>query len=94
VQHNILFHAQTEDDGEVLEVNVDECLMRLRFGRFVRQAEESFGRAVCKSTSEFICRSDCALSQGAEIVQLILDHGKLRPPDIMSQLSTSDPKGD
>jgi len=46
------------------------------------------------STSEFICRSDCALSQGAEIVQLILDHGKLRPPDIMSQLSTSDPKGD
>lgn len=29
--------------------------------------------------------------QGAEIVQLILDHGKLRPPDIVSQLTIHDP---
>jgi hypothetical protein len=44
--------------------------------------------------NEPIFRSDCVSYQGAGIVQLILDHGKLRPPDIMCQLSTSDSKGD
>ncbi|KAF8894419.1 hypothetical protein BD779DRAFT_1609183 [Infundibulicybe gibba] len=68
VQHNVLWHANTEDEGEIFEVNVEECLMRLRFGRFVWQAGELFGNA------------------------LILDHGKLRPPDIISQLSIHDPK--
>ncbi|KAJ7929293.1 hypothetical protein B0H13DRAFT_2228569 [Mycena leptocephala] len=74
VQHNVLWHAQSEDEGEVLEVNIEECLLRLRFGRFVWQTGELFGDA------------------GAEIVQLILDHGKLRPPDIVSELSQDDPK--
>jgi DNA-directed RNA polymerase III subunit RPC3 len=45
VQHNVLWHTQMDDD-EVLEVNVLECLMRLRFGRFVWQAEEAFGEKV------------------------------------------------
>ena len=31
--------------------------------------------------------------QGGDIVQLILDHGKLRPPEIFSQLLIYDPKG-
>lgn len=73
VQHNILWHAQSDDDGEVFEVNVDECLLRLRYGRYVWQAEQLFGKA------------------GADIVQLILDHGKLRPLDIISRLSVYDP---
>lgn len=30
--------------------------------------------------------------QGAEIVQVVLDHGKLRPPDIISRVSRYDPK--
>ncbi|KZT03499.1 uncharacterized protein LAESUDRAFT_744556 [Laetiporus sulphureus 93-53] len=72
VQHNILWHSHSDDEGEVLEINIDECLMRLRFGRYVWQAEQLFGKA------------------GAEIVQLILDHGKLRPPDIISRLSAYD----
>jgi hypothetical protein len=46
VQHNIIWHAETEDDGEVLEVNTDECLTRLRFGRYVWQAEQLCGQAV------------------------------------------------
>lgn len=71
VQHNLLWHASTED-GEVLEVNVGECLMRLRFGRFVWQAEKLFGK------------------QAAEIIQVILDHGKLRPPDVYSHLGIYD----
>ncbi|THH15597.1 hypothetical protein EW146_g4910 [Bondarzewia mesenterica] len=75
VQHNILWHAQSDDEGEVFEVNIDECLVRLRFGRYVWQTEQLFGSA------------------GADIVRLILDHGKLRPPDIMSQLLVHDPKG-
>lgn len=33
----------TEDEGEVLEVNTEECLTRLRFGRYVWQAEQLFG---------------------------------------------------
>ncbi|KAL6309048.1 RNA polymerase III subunit RPC82-domain-containing protein [Sparassis latifolia] len=73
VQHNVLWHAQTDDDGEVFEVNITECLMRLRFGRYVWQAEQLYGKA------------------GAEIVQLILDHGKLRSPEIVSRLSIYDP---
>ncbi|KIK95845.1 hypothetical protein PAXRUDRAFT_826575 [Paxillus rubicundulus Ve08.2h10] len=74
IQHNILWHAHTEDEGEMLEFNTLECLLRLRFGRYVWQAENLFGHT------------------GAEIVQLILDHGKLRPPDIISRLSVYDPK--
>ncbi|KAI0747956.1 RNA polymerase III subunit RPC82-domain-containing protein [Daedaleopsis nitida] len=72
VQHNLLWHAQS-DEGEVFEVNADECLMRLRYGRYVWTAEQLYGTA------------------GAEIVELILDHGKLRLPDIISQLSVYDP---
>ncbi|KAH9981485.1 hypothetical protein BGW80DRAFT_1270469 [Lactifluus volemus] len=43
IQHNILWHATSEDEGEVFEVNVDECLTRLRFGRYVWLAEQHFG---------------------------------------------------
>ncbi|PFH49102.1 hypothetical protein AMATHDRAFT_148437 [Amanita thiersii Skay4041] len=68
VQHNVLWHAQSEEEGEVFEVNVEECLMRLRFGRFLYLTEELFGKAAM------------------EIVQLIMDHGKLRPPDILEKL--------
>ncbi|KAI0709018.1 RNA polymerase III subunit RPC82-domain-containing protein [Earliella scabrosa] len=73
VQHNLLWHAQSDDEGEVFEMNMEECLMRLRYGRYVWLAEQLYGRT------------------GAEIVELVLDHGKLRPPDIISQLSLFDP---
>ncbi|KAF9459370.1 hypothetical protein BDZ94DRAFT_1268509 [Collybia nuda] len=75
VQHNIVWHAHTEDEGEVLEVNVEECLMRLRFGKFVWQAEQLFGK------------------EAGDVVQLILDHGKLRPPDLLGYLHGITPKG-
>jgi DNA-directed RNA polymerase III subunit RPC3 len=47
VQHNILWHTKSDDELEMFEINVDECLMRLRFGRFVWLAEQIFGQAVC-----------------------------------------------
>lgn len=74
VQQNILWHSNTEEEGDMLEFNTLECLMRLRFGRYVWQAEQLFGPS------------------GAEIVQLILDHGKLQSPDIISRLSIQNPK--
>ena len=46
VQHNILWHATSEDAGEVFEVNSDECLTRLRFGRYVWLAEQHSGTPV------------------------------------------------
>lgn len=45
VQHNLVWHSQS-DNEEVLEFNVEECLLRLRFGKFVRQTEQLFGSAV------------------------------------------------
>ncbi|KAH9998118.1 hypothetical protein BJV74DRAFT_768004 [Russula compacta] len=74
VQHNILWHATSEDEGEIFEVNTDECLTRLRFGRYVWLAERHVG------------------TPGAGIIQLVLDHGKLRPPDIMSRLALQSSK--
>lgn len=56
------------------EVNVAECLLRLRYGRYILQAEKLFGQ------------------QGADIVQIIMDHGKLRAQDILSLLHVHDPK--
>lgn len=46
VQHNILWHAHTHDEGEMLEFNTIECLLRLRFGRYVWVAENLYGRTV------------------------------------------------
>ncbi|KAF9452851.1 hypothetical protein P691DRAFT_659952 [Macrolepiota fuliginosa MF-IS2] len=74
VQQNLLWHAQSDDGTEVFEVNVDECLMRLRYGKVVFLAQELFGKA------------------GAEVVQIVLDHGKLRLSDILSLLGIYDQK--
>lgn len=46
VQQNLLWHAQNDDGTEIFEVNVDECLMRLRFGKVVFLAQQLFGKAV------------------------------------------------
>jgi DNA-directed RNA polymerase III subunit RPC3 len=92
VQHNVLWHAQTEDE-EAVEVNVEECLMRLRFGKFIWLTTQIFGKAVWLILSSYE-RPFSTLNQAAEIVNLILDHGKLRPPDIFAALSTGDSKGD
>lgn len=46
IQHNILWHAHTDVEGEVFELNTEECLMRLRYGRYVWQAGQIFGTAV------------------------------------------------
>lgn len=57
IQHNILWHTKGSDDMEMFEVNIDECLMRIRFGRFIWLAEELFGKMVrrrCNSKSSIL----------------------------------------
>ena len=94
VQHNILWHATSDDEGEVFEVNIDECLTRLRFGRYVWLADQRFGMQVCIiAACDQYSSVNWTLLQGAEIVQLLLDHGKLRRPDIMSRLAPQGSKG-
>ncbi|KAF9792413.1 hypothetical protein BJ322DRAFT_998384 [Thelephora terrestris] len=72
-QQNLLWRSSAGEEKEVLEFNVDECLTRLRFGRYVWWAEKKCG------------------ALGGAVVQLVLDHGKLKPPDIYRLLQESTP---
>ena len=47
IQHNLVWHAQAEDGSEVLEFNPEECLLRLRYGRYTWLADDMFGEKVC-----------------------------------------------
>lgn len=46
IQHNLVWHSERDDEGEVLEFNQQECLIRLRFGTFISLAKEILGEAV------------------------------------------------
>ena len=92
VQHNIIWHVLS-DEGEMFEVNIDECLMRLRFGKFIYKSEELFGKPVRDLNLTFCLIILIVIEQAAEVVQVILDHGKLKVPDIMSLLGIYDGKG-
>lgn len=78
----------------MFEVNVDECLMRLRYGRFILQAEKLFGKAVrvCEPSDFLLLLNSGGFAQAGDIVQVILDHGKMVPPEMFSRLQISDPK--
>jgi hypothetical protein len=58
VQHNVLWHATIPDEGEVLEFNVEECLTRLRYGRYVHTAQTLFGDAVRVSGLNYVFFTD------------------------------------
>ena len=45
-QQNLLWRSSADEEKEVLEFNVDECLTRLRFGRYVWWAEKKCGSLV------------------------------------------------
>jgi DNA-directed RNA polymerase III subunit RPC3 len=46
VQHNILWHASTPEGTEILEINIDECIARLYFGKYIWLARETLGHQV------------------------------------------------
>lgn len=54
VQHNLLWHAQSDDGVEAFEFNVDECLARLRFGKVVFMAQQLFGKVVSLIQRSFV----------------------------------------
>ena len=74
----------------MFEVNVDECLSRLRFGRFIWLSQQTFGQTVSRLSPRAVLWPQ--VQQAAEIVQVILEHGKLRSPDVLSVLHVSDSK--
>ncbi|KAB5593960.1 DNA-directed RNA polymerase III subunit C3 [Ceratobasidium theobromae] len=74
IQHNIVWHAEDAVEGEVLEIDWEECVARLRFGRILAIAKERFGMP------------------GLDVISIILDHGKLRLPDVLRLLNKSDSK--
>jgi DNA-directed RNA polymerase III subunit RPC3 len=88
-QQNLLWRSSAGEEKEVLEFNVDECLVRLRFGRYVWWAEKKCGSLV--SFLSFHGLPPIEWPKGGEIVQLVLDHGKLKPPDIYRLLQESTP---
>lgn len=45
VQHNLLWHSDTNGE-EMFEFNTDECLARLRYGKYLLLAKELFGEEV------------------------------------------------
>ncbi|KAJ7236733.1 RNA polymerase III subunit RPC82-domain-containing protein [Mycena haematopus] len=83
VQHNVVWHAHDEE-GEVLEINIEECLLRLRFGRFVWQAGELFG--------------DPLILDHGKLPGIVYSHalhalvtaGYLKPSTILSHISPRD----
>ncbi|CAE6341174.1 unnamed protein product [Rhizoctonia solani] len=72
IQHNLVWHAEDAVEGEVVEIDWEECIARQRFGKILAITKEKFG------------------TQGQEIISVILDHGKLRLPEILRLLDKSD----
>ena len=42
VQHNLLWHSKSDGD-EIFELIVEDCFMRLRFGKYVQIAQDLLG---------------------------------------------------
>jgi DNA-directed RNA polymerase III subunit RPC3 len=71
-QQNLLWRSSADEEKEVLEFNVDECLTRLRFGRYVWWAEKRCGslvsppiRRALPSIERPPGRRDCSASVGS-----------------------------
>ena len=45
VQHNLLWHS-TSDGTEIFELIIEDCFMRLRFGKYVQIAQDVLGDEV------------------------------------------------
>ncbi|KAG8991695.1 RNA polymerase III subunit C82, partial [Tulasnella sp. 427] len=43
IQHNIVWHSEDEIDGEVYEINWEEPVARLRFGRYIMIVRDKLG---------------------------------------------------
>lgn len=66
------------DETKIWEIRV--------VGRAVIREGGVCSRSLVRCSSMMVNRLFFLFEQAADIVQLILDHGKLRPPDIISQM--------
>lgn len=87
-----------EEEGgtEFFEMNPDAILPRLRFGRYIHLANQKWGQEVSGREGVRVQRCTAADAlrppriQGREIIQLVLEHGKLQAGDIMDRLAPDD----
>ena len=73
----------------MFEVNWEEVLARLRFGRYICTVRDLFGEPVSYETIipwSYLARCKCAF-QAVEILSFIMDHGKVRAGDIVPSLT-------
>lgn len=75
-QQNLLWRSSADEEKEVLEFNVDECLTRLRFGRYVWWAEKKCGPLVSLPTFHGLPLielplgwRDCSVSVGSRKIE-------------------------
>ena len=75
-QQNLLWRSSADEKREVLEFNVDECLTRLRFGRYVWWAEKKCGVLVSFSILLWLSpvkpqagRRDCSIGVGPRKIE-------------------------
>lgn len=90
-----MWHSEDELDGEVYEINWEEPVSRLRFGRYIMIVRDKLGDAVGS------LRSLCGLVYGtqlghvpkaAEVMSFVLDNGKLKVGQVIESLAFEDPK--
>ena len=93
IQHNLVWHAQNDQEGEVLEFRADECILRLRYGHYVYLASKLFGPTVSHQYVWNRAQLPHIFNKGSDIVSLILDHGKMLPPEVLSCLAKPSSKG-
>ena len=46
IQHNLVYHWESASGAETYEINVEELLTRLRYGRYLALTEDLFGASV------------------------------------------------
>lgn len=46
IQHNLVWHWESASGAETYEINVEELLTRLRYGRYLALTEDLFGASV------------------------------------------------
>ncbi|KAH9079226.1 hypothetical protein EDB83DRAFT_2341490 [Lactarius deliciosus] len=93
IQHNILWHATSEDGGEVFEVNTNECLARLRFGRYVWLAEQCFGTlgaSIPDIMSRMAPQGSKESTACAQALHGLVTSSYLKPSTILSHISPQD----
>ena len=88
-QQNLLWCSSANEEKEVLEFNVDECLTRLRFGRYVWWAEKNCGSLV--SSSIFRGLPPIERPQGRRNRSVSVGSQKTKAPDIYRLLRESTP---